>query len=67
MNVQRSTTGFRLSNAERFLLHAICKQEGRHPGEMIRELIRAEARRRGLRPTDGTLEAPRKEARHDAN
>jgi len=41
--------------AERAALDAIARQERRRPSDVVRNLIRAEAQRRGLWPTYGEV------------
>jgi len=43
-------TGIVLSDQERTALERLAKVEGRHLSETMRELVRAEAKRRGLWP-----------------
>jgi hypothetical protein len=49
---------FRLSDSERQALDNMLTQEDRKPGEFLRELVRAEARRRGLWPLQVQVKSP---------
>lgn len=53
--------GFRLSVEERAALLAIARAERRRPSEALREMIRTEAKRRGLWPPSDNGARPRVE------
>lgn len=58
MNNREQFVRFRVSAAERQALDLMLQQEERRVSEFIRDLVRAEARRRGLWPLQVQVKSP---------
>lgn len=57
MSNRDTVVGFRVSDAERQVLNLMLEQEDRRVSEFIRELVRAEAAKRGLWPVPANVQA----------